>query len=854
MDTVGYLKYRDEFKNVCTQKSDKTAITYMREDGSVTKTTFAEILKAHANLDAIMQKAGVMPGDRVAIIAPHSPQSVLVALGLAYANITTVLIDASLPYSEINRLIEYSDVQSVFTTEKIYQNIYECVKNSVPIFEMCEKENEYRLLNKSVACTQKPKTVDPEKDVIAILFSSGTTAQMKGVKITYESVLKSSEVFIRNIQWKAKYNYLHVFPLNHIAGYATVQAFLACGSELGMIENMTATKLQEALLKYQPYGFGMVPKVFEMMEDKIRLNLKQKGIIVEKTVLFLMCVSSFFRKHFGIRIGRPLLDFVTKQIFGKNIITIGTGASLCRASTSKFFLDLGLYWTNNYASTETNVPALSTGNFDKYPVLTAGYVNRNPEIDIIINNPDANGVGEIYIKSELLMKGYFRDDELTNQSYDGEYFKTGDYGYIDKKGYLFVTGRVKETILLHTGKKVSPTDVENYYKSAVTDVAFACCGHKRKNTNYDEIHMFVQTLGKTKEEIDKAIQSLLALSQESTSSYHLYKIHRINSIPMTSVGKVKRFVLENYINDDSENSEEQKCKYQNISMEDGIINIIDKVLQNGVRISMSSNIHCELGLDSLKLLELDIQIQNAYGVTILDEWFNMTTVQDLVTFINQSKNSTNRKISIPNKTSDDMLLLKELISYIDKICDVEYIGLENIPNTPCIIAPNHSSHLDTMVIYKAVGLQFEDKLSKMCCLAAKELAEDAKIKEIFKAIGAIPVDRKQNSASVLKTLRTYVEEYEFSALVFPEGTRTRTGKMGTFHDGVSIVSVKSGVPIVPVGIKGAFEIWPPSVESPIISDRKKKVVVHFGKPIYPNNEDIKRLTEILTEEVKLLSE
>lgn len=854
MDTVGYLKYRDEFESVCTRNSDKTAITYMREDGSVTKTTFAEMLIAHANIDAIMQKAGVMPGDRVAVIAPHSPQSVLVALGLAYANITAVLVDASLPYSEMNRLIEYSDVQGVFTTGRIYPNIDECVKNSVPIFEMCVKENDYRLLNKSVACTQKPKTVDPEKDVIAILFSSGTTAQMKGVKITYESVLKSSEVFIRNIQWKAKYNYLHVFPLNHIAGYATVQAFLSCGSELGMIENMTATKLQEALLKYQPYGFGMVPKVFEMMEDKIRLNLKQKGVVVEKTAMFLMCISSFVRKHFGFRIGRPLLNFVTKQAFGNNIITIGTGASLCRASTSKFFLDLGLYWTNNYASTETNVPALSTGNFDKYPVLTAGYVNRNPEIDIIIKNPDANGVGEIYIKSELLMKGYFRDDELTNQSYDGEYFKTGDYGYIDKKGYLFVTGRVKETILLHTGKKVSPTDVENYYKSAVTDVVFACCGHKRKNTNYDEIHMFVQTLGKTKEEVDKAIQSLLALSQESTSSYHLYKIHRVNIIPMTSVGKVKRFVLENYINDDSENSEEQKCTYQNISVEDGIINIIGKVLQNSVRVSLSSNIHCELGLDSLKLLELDIQIQNAYGVTVLDEWFNMTTVQDLVTFINQSKNSTNRKISIPKKSSDDMLLLEELISYVDEICDVEYIGLENIPNTPCIIAPNHSSHLDTMVIYKAVGLRFEDKLSKMCCLAAKELAEDAKMKEIFKAIGAIPVDRKQNSASVLKTLRTYVEEYEFSALVFPEGTRTRTGEMGAFHDGVSIVSVKSGVPILPVGIKGAFEIWPPSVESPIISDRKKKVVVHFGKPIYPNNEDIKRLTERLTKEVKLLSE
>ena len=263
MQVSCFIRYREIFIKNCKRFYDKTAITYMRDNGSITKTTFEQILNGCESITELMSNAGVMPGDRVAIVAPHSPQSVLVALGLAYANITAVLIDASLPTSEINRLLAFADVQGCFITKKLFFNVSDELKKSFPFFELCSKENEYMLFAESVAVTKKAKTSDPETDVIAILFSSGTTAQMKGIKVTYNSVMKSSDIFIRNVEWKAEYSYLHVFPLNHIAGYATVQAFLSCGSELGMIENMTATKLQDALLTYNPHGFGMIPKVLK---------------------------------------------------------------------------------------------------------------------------------------------------------------------------------------------------------------------------------------------------------------------------------------------------------------------------------------------------------------------------------------------------------------------------------------------------------------------------------------------------------------------------------------------------------------------------------------------------------------
>lgn len=862
MYNSSYVKYRSETIKRCQKFFKKTAITYMRDNGQITKTTFEQMLKGFDMMTMLMEDIGVVSGDRVAVISPHSPQSVLAALGLAYTNITTVLIDASLPISEINRLLSYSDVQACFTTDKLYGGIQKELQQEIPFLKLSEKENEYCLFEDSVSKTQKPKTIDPEKDVIAILFSSGTTAQMKGIKVTYESVMKASEIFIRNVEWKAEYSYLHVFPLNHIAGYATVQSFLSCGSELGMIENMNATKLQETLLKYQPHGFGMIPKVFEMMEDKIRLSLKQKGVVVEKAVLLLMELSSFLRRNFGCMVGRKWFHFLTKQVFGENIVSIGTGAALCRPSTSKFFWDLGLYWTNNYASTETNVPATSTGNFDKYPVAIAGYAKRNPEIDIKINTPDEHGVGEIYIKSELLMKGYFRDDELTRQSYDGEYFKTGDYGYIDKKGNLYVTGRVKESILLHSGKKVSPTDVENFYKTTCGDVVFACCGYAKKDSNYDEIHLFVQTKGKMREEIERLVQNIYEVSNKAANIYRLSAVHKLETIPMTSVGKVKRYELQQYIKgevvlgnvSEQKLSNEEKHKQP---VEFVVVELIKQALTINTEVSLESDIHTDLGLDSLKVLELDMQIQSVYEISVVNEWLNIKTVSDLVQYIKDNMHITQIKDQDhypEEKTKEDIQRLKTVVSSMEEFCDFEYIGLENIPDTPCVFAANHSSHLDTISVYGALLEKDEKRIEKMCCLAAKELAESPDFKMFFKSIGAIPIDRKVNSAAVLKSVQKCITEREYSALIYPEGTRARTGKMGEFLDGTAIICVKTGVPVVPIGIQGAFEVWPPQSDNPKKLPQKPKIIIRFGVSIDSKDCSIKQLTTKLKKAVVELCE
>jgi len=320
------------------------------------------------------------------------------------------------------------------------------------------------------------------------------------------------------------------------------------GCNFGMIEDIDATKIASAFHSYQPDFFALVPRFYEVVEQKIMKTLSDKGVFIEKLFFVLFSISHFFYKFIGINIGNYLFKNIRSRVFGKNLTALGSGASVLKKSTMKFFLTLGISaWANFYALTETYVPAVVTGDFDHYPTGTVGRVDRFAGIDVKIHDPDTNGIGEIRIKTILIMKGYFRDPELTAAAFDKDgYFKTGDLGYIDKK-YLYITGRIKEAILLHSGKKIAPSDVDSYYSDVMPDIKLASCGVPNNNSSYDEIHLFVENSDLTSDQEIVISKALKTHSGNTNSTYYISKIHFINKIPTTTIGKVKRFKLKEYV-------------------------------------------------------------------------------------------------------------------------------------------------------------------------------------------------------------------------------------------------------------------------------------------------------------------
>ncbi len=846
-----YNKFQQKMDQIIQKYNTKTAITYLKTNGEEEKRSFSEVGVFIHGAAGDFQEMGLVRGDRVAIVSPHSPYAVFMGLALAYSGMTIVLIDAALPSEEIEQLIEFSDVRAVFTTEKIYTEIIG--KYMYPCFSLEQGLKVVPFDAEKRTCSGIAPTVDPEEDVIAILFSSGTTDQMKGIKVTYKSVLKAQEVIVRLAGLEDYMSYLLVLPFNHIGGFAGATSYFMTGCELGFIEDVNPSKLADGLLRYQPHYFVMVPKVFEVMEERIREKLHEKGKLVERTINFLLNLSGFLRKHFGIKIGKKIFKGITSQVFGKNIYGLGTGASPCKESTAEFFLNLGLEWANMYATTEGNVPIASTGVHDRYPADSIGNVNANPEIQIKINNPDEDGVGEILVKSELIMKGYFRQPDLTKKAFEDGYFKTGDYGFVDKKGYLHLTGRIKESIVLRTGKKVSPVDVDDYYTRRLPDVELASRGIANAE-GYDEIFLFAEDKSYSSSEKEIIAEKLRNLSIQAPSMYKIKNVYFIEEIPKTIVGKVKRFSMEIPAEGQPLKEEEKKKDVtgkivQSKSDKEILFEVINRIAENdnNREYNGEEKLESDIGMDSLSLFEMCVALQEQTGTSIEGYLYEDITVGEVLDLLKSGTDGMRQGEDITQYPYEKTKRIQRNFRRFRKLSkhfwDIEALGVEKLDfSKQYIFCPNHESHFDGMWIMTCLPEQIQEK---MCSMAADYLFEKRIYRFGVEIMGGIPVHRGGNTTIAMNRIYDCLVKEGYSVLIHPEGTRTRNGKLGEFKLGAAELSKKSSVEIVPVHISGARQIYPPDKKYPRFSKengKKRKLVIRFGNPIATANKSEQEIT------------
>lgn len=635
-------------------------------------------------------------------------------------------------------------------------------------------------------------------------------------------------------------------------------SFVLTGCQIGVAENINATKLQKLFIEYNPNYFGMVPKVYDIISEKIKQEISNKGSIIKFFINLLLNFSGFIRRNLGLNIGHILLKSVRSKVFGKEIIGFAVMGSICKPETAKLFLNLGINWANVYGSTECNAPICSTGVHDKYAIDSVGNVYQFSDIDIKIQNTKDCSIGEIYIKSPMIMKEYFRDANATTDAFDGEYFKTGDLGYIDKKNFLHITGRSKESIILNNGEKVSAQDVDNIYQVVCPGVAIACCA-VTNNDGTDEIHLFVETTDKSENDINQIIAALKKKSLEINHIYSLAGIHTIDKIPVTSIGKVKRYMLKEHIVDDCKDDSNTVSEHGNA---DSICEIVMSIITQHVKfddeITLKSKLIDDLGLDSLSLFELCSEIENATGINISDKMYGVSTINDIVALLdspiddNKKSNYDIQKFPLSKKDSD-IKSIARFMSLTERIYDTKIIGTENISQeTKYIFCPNHESYFDAMWIAAAL-YKYNFDVRILCSMAAQHLMNNRLMKKAFIALGGIPVDRAGNTAPAIERALQCLKNDKCFMLIHPEGTRTRTGKLGEFKQGAAKLSIESGVKIIPVCINGAYEIFPPDRKLPRLFDWKHfckyPLKIQFGMPIEPNGKNAAEITEEIRHQI-----
>ena len=623
--------YRAQVDTIRQKFGSRRALTRIG-DGEVYNITYAELVPVFERISAGLLHAGVTPGARVAVIAPVSTAALAVQFALSYYGYVDVVLEESLPDDEKHRLFSLADVSAVFTVEKNLPFFHADWAKDLPIFLI---QKDYTYPNVGAARLPAPKEpTDPE--VGMIMFSSGTTGSMKGVQVTYTALTRAPEYYVWFGHLDEHHDYMDVLPSSHIAGYMTANIVFLAGGDVGVPDDLSVQAMLKSMQTYQPTSFVMVPKVYTAIRDKIEASVAARSFPVRLYWKAAKLATRFLRKAFNYRttaLTRP----VWSQVFGKRMHTVGSGAAPIDPEVVGFYLDMGYIYLNVYASTEASVPISSTCFARRYEKFGSGNVHLFPDVKVKISQPNEEGIGEIIVRSPLMMKGYWKDDELTAASFTPEgYFKTGDLGYIDKTGELFVTGRAKESFILQNGKKVSAGDVDAYYQSRHGETPLGCCALMAP-AGHDEVHLFIQTAGLSVKQQEELKDAILQDAAEAPSLYKLSGVHFIDVIPVTALGKVRRFLLVNELRGDSpKNAPKVDMSAFTGEQAQTVAGAVRKIAPDAI-FTPSSRLINDVGLDSLRMFELCVELENQSGVTLLDKVSADTTVGDLIRLISTPK-------------------------------------------------------------------------------------------------------------------------------------------------------------------------------------------------------------------------
>ena len=821
------------FQNIVCQQAQKTAIVYLRDSGEHTHLTYHFLNEAAERIGKALRQTGIQAGDRVAIAAPSSPFAILAGVALACMHCTAVLIDATLPPVEIEKLLAEADVSAAFFDESVAASVSPEALRDIPVFAV-DDTAAYPLLPVGARRARACRRNDQDEELIAIIFSSGTTDKMKGICIPHATVTHSLDIYRQLTGVTANDKYLLVLPFNHIAGFSNALQYLLLGCELDMLEGGSTSRLAQAFLDFQPTFFALVPRVFEIIRQRILAEAAAQGR--QRAFLALLSVSRFFRKRLHWNLGPLLFRRVRAQTFGANMTGLGVGATPCKQETADFFLALGYHWANFYSSTETGVPAVATGIRDNYPDDTVGNVNQFKDISVKLRNPDADGVGEILIRSPLGMKGYFRAPELTRRTIDADgYIATGDLGRIDAKGFLHVTARQKECILLHNGKKIAPFDIEALYKKQLGEsVELVCCGVANPKTGCDDLHLFLEGDASA---LTDTLQHLRQISSMMPTTYQIAAFHVVEHLPRTSIGKIKRLALKQSAAVAAAPAAQPEQGRRSVW------DILRSVTHQPVVEEPALRLREDLQLDSLNLFELFVLIQESWHIDLSGRLGELNTVSDLISLLTRAEVSASEPAhaqpakDYPEYRSEkELRALRRAMRLSDKLWSFQVRGLENVPqNENYILAPNHETHLDGFWILSCLTAHSLDP-RRFCCLAKQEHLEHRISKNLMKKLGGIPVDRSGNTAPAIARAEACLQS-GMVLLLHPEGTRTANGRLGAFKSGAALLAKRTGKCIVPVCLDGAYEVFPRSRALPRLfrwrSFRRYEIRITFCPPVAP---------------------
>jgi long-chain acyl-CoA synthetase len=902
--------FYDRFVECAQRWPDNVALELQRHD-QIESCTYAELHGMAESVGRWITENGFTRGARLAIVADNHPRWVAAYLGTIAAGCTVVPLDTALHADQLTKLLKDSGTSALFCDARHAQVAREAVPGlNIGLVLMdpdrmaAHSIHEHWLGNLPAIFDGGPGKFQPAPcaadDLASLLYTSGTTADPKGVMLTHANFLGEVEAVFNWVDLGPTDALLGVLPMFHVlAQMANLLLPLVKGSRVVYLETLNTTELLRALQERNITAFAVVPQFFYLIHERIFQEIEKRGTLTQKVFQGLVGLNRTLRKV-GINAG-PVLFSKVHETLGKKMRYLVTGGSRFDPQIARDFHDLGIDVLQAYGLTETTaaVYANSRGN---NVIGSVGKAMKGVEGKIAFAKDDAQpledgspATGEVALRGAVVMKGYWNRPDATAAVLREGWFYTGDLGCFDDDGNLFLTGRKKEVIVLSNGKNIYPEEVEAHYLKSPYIKELAVMGLEGKpGEGGDRLHAVIvpnfdvlrqKKIVNAKEVIRYDIESLSQqiASTKRIGSYEIWK----EDLPRTTTRKLKRFEVEKRVKanqarklaDDSELPAERPLTDEEAAwLDQPDVRRALKIVREAARtapptLRPTHNLELDLGLDSMQRVELLSQIEEQLGGNVEESQLaEIYTVRDLVDSVLQSaaigaggpgtRTTFAGWKAILAEDPDPVAVLplvrpqpvsaafwymvSRLIQVIalDRF-DLKVRGIEKLPRSgPYIISSNHQSYIDPLIL---AGVLPAEVFDRVFAVGTSEIFGEGLMLHLARSLRVVVVDPDANLIPAMRAGAFGLRQGR-PLILYPEGERSIDGTPKIFKKGAAILSIHMQAPIVPVAIEGFYEAWPRNKMFQGFAPLK----IAIGDPIVPpaESEASEAAYEKLTAELK----
>lgn len=795
-----------------------------------------------------LREFGVRPGEAVGLIAPNGSDWVIARLALGCVGALVVAMDELSTLAELRRILDDASCRRIVTSATHARTLRDIdsrfqlvVLGNVPLPETIAWRSLFRGQS-----TRLP-AIDPDAPAM-LVYTSGTTGAPKAFTLTCSHLWANVGALAQQRLIGPQDRVLLPLPLHHVYPFVVgLLTTLSSGAAVIFPEGVGGPEILQALSIAEVSTIVGVPRLYAALISGLEARVAARGRVAAAAYHGLLQTSICLRRRLGINAGRFLLTSVRARL-GTRLRLLVSGGARVEPELLWALVGLGLEVRSGYGLAETT--SVFTGNLPGCERLgSEGRPFQGGEIRIA--DADSGKAGEIQLRGPSVFTGYRNNDEANREAFTADgWFRTGDIGRLDPDGFLYITGRIKETLVLGGGKKVHPEELEKFYGASpfIEEVALLERGGALVALVLPNPEAIRASGSPRVEDVVRVALSTIAVTLPPYQRLAGYRLVRA-PLPRTRLGKYQRFRLAAIY--DAAEAGPAATPAVALAAEDrallerepsrAVYDLL-KARYPGRPLSLDASPLLDLGIDSLEWIALGLAIEQRVGVR-LDERAasECLTLRDLLRRTVEAAalhehepegalEATLRRWLEP--AGPVLSLVATLLYHANALLTpllfrLTAIGVENLPERgPYVVVANHGSDLDPLLMAAVLGAR---RMRHVHWGGdAVRLFTRRRLDPFWRALRVFPVDERNPGASL--ALAQEVLRRGESLIWFPESWRSPDGQLQRFLPGIGRLLAVTQVPAIPAFIEGSFEAMPRSRQLP----RLRRIRITIGRPLASN--------------------